>query len=251
MNSVYEIPITNRIRNFLRYEHLINRLTELIDQVEPLSALQTLHELIELTRYNDIKSELIQHLQWQAQYLQVFSNSETVNILEIDELKQKKYQVIEMLDAFNLPISYYSNHNFLNAIKLRLSVPAGTCNFDLPVLHTWLHNTNERISKDLESWKEPFNTIQQGIQNCLHLTRLSADLEKETADEGYYIKNFPSIDRPHTMVRIKLNTSNLIYPEVVVGKRHCTIHFFDSEKLEERGTRITENIPFELACCNL
>ena len=251
-SAIYEFPITNRIRNFLRYEYLIKNLSVLVENNEPLNALRVLHELLELIRYNDIKSELIQHLQWQEQYLQTISKHKEINIQEVEKLLSEKRKIIEDLDAFVLPSSYYLNHVFLNSVKLRFSIPAGTCNFDLPLLHAWLHSPKERISSDLHQWKEPFNTIQKGISNSLGLSRMSVALAPEIAAEGYYIKNFSNPNRHrHTMIRIKLDLLRLQYPEAIIGKRHFTIHFFSSEELENSTPKIKEDVSFELACCPL
>ena len=251
---IYEFPLSNRIRNFLRYESLIDRLTQLIEDNSPLCALQILTELIELTRYNDIKSELLQNLQWQEQQLKVFSSSDSVNLTETENLIAEKSRIIDTIDSFVFPTKNYASNEFLNSVKLRLSVPGGVCSFDLPLLNAWLHLPPEKIRENLIEWSQPFNPLKEGIKSCLTLTRKSAEFQACIANDGFYNASFPEISRSYSVIRIALENQNLCYPEVSAGKQHFTIYIFNNPNGQDPNSHFEQaqtDIPLGIACCNL
>ncbi|MES7349216.1 cell division protein ZapD, partial [Cutibacterium acnes] len=58
---LYEYPFNERIRTYLRLEHLLLRLGELLARAHPLDhhfAIQTLFEIMEVGARADLKSEI-------------------------------------------------------------------------------------------------------------------------------------------------------------------------------------------------
>ena len=249
---LYEFPITNRVRSFLRFEHLIEKMESLIkNQGDTLEAMHTLHQLLDLIRHNDIKSELLRHIRWQEQELQKFTDSSPVDQNKLLEVVSEKQETIKVLDDFKLPMSDYMNNHFLNSIKLRLSIPGGTCNFDLPQLHAWQHFDNDIKYRELEGWFKPFLQLKAALKSTLSLTRMSAEFSRETAESGYYISDFPPHRHSYCMIRIATTSKPEIYPEVSSGPRHFTIYFFEIDRLETRPCQTRQDVQFELARCML
>lgn len=249
---IYEFPITNRARSFLRFEHLIDKVEASMNgRNNPVQTIRALHELLELIRYNDIKSELLRHIRWQEQKLQEFSDDPPVDQDKLSRLVEEKQRVIKDLHDFNLPTADYMNNHFLNSTKLRLSVPAGTCNFDLPQLHAWLHFSDEEKHKELEAWVKPFRRLRAALQDTLSLTRMSAEFSKVTAENGHYINKFPPGRHPYCLIRIATENAPEIYPEVSSGPSHFTVYFFTIENLSTRPCQARRDVAFELACCTL
>ena len=249
---IYEFPITNRARSFLRFEYLIDKVESSMNgRNNSIETIQTLHELLELARYNDIKSELLRHIRWQEQKLLELSNDPPVNQDKLSRLVEEKQQIIKDLHEFNLPTSDYANNHFLNSTKLRLSVPGGTCSFDLPQLHAWLHFSDDAKHKELETWIKPFRRLKEALQNTLSLTRMSAEFSRETAENGHYINKSLPGKHPYCMIRIATENIPEIYPEVSSGPSHFTVYFFTIETLDVRPGQTRQDVPFELACCAL
>ena len=249
---IYEFPITSRMRSFLRFEYLIDRIEELIsNRGNPVETIRMLHHLLELARQNDVKSELLRHIRWQEQELQKFSDSSPVNQEKLTEVVREKQETIRNLDDLNLPLSDYMNNHFLSSIKLRLGVPGGTCNFDLPQLQAWLHFEDEEKIREFEDWFEPFRRLREALKSTLSLTRMGAEFSTETAENGCYISDLPPHKQPWCMLRIGSNTSPKIYPEVSTGPRNFTIYFLEIGKLATRPCPARHNITFDLARCTL
>ncbi len=248
---IYEFPITNRMRSFLRFEYLIDKIeTSMNGRNHPVETIHSLHQLLDLLRHNDVKSELLRHLRWQEQELQKFSDSSSVDRNKLSQAVHEKQEMIKSLDDFSLPLSRYADNHFLNSAKLRLSVPAGTCNFDLPQLHAWLHFSDDTKLKELEAWFKPFRPIKAALKSTLSLTRTSAEFSLETAEKGCYLNNSPS-DRHACLIRIATDTTPEIYPEVSSGPRHLSVYFFEIANLETRPGQTRRDVQFNLARCTL
>ena len=249
---IYEFPITNRVRSFLRFEYLINKVESLMKgQNNSVEAINALHQLLELARHNDVKSELLRHIRWQEQELKKFTDSSPVDQRKLTQAVEEKQEVIKNLDDFKLPLADYANNHFLNSTKLRLSIPGGTCNFDLPQLHAWLHFDAAVQREDLETWLKPFRQLKIALESTLSLTRMSSEFSCETAGKGHYLSNFPPRKHSYSLIRIKTEEEPEIYPEVSSGPRHFTIYFFEITNPKTRPCQTRRDIQFQMACCTL
>ena len=252
-NSVlYEFPITARMRSFLRLEHLINATETLVNRGEnPVESLRLLHQLLDLLRHNDIKSELLRHIRWQEQELQKFTSSSPVDQEKLLKIVQEKQETIKKLDDYEFPTNDYTNNHFLNSVKLRLSVPGGICHFDLPQMNAWLHFSSETRDRSLKNWLKPFLVLKTALESSLSLTRMSADFSLQTAEKGYYSNKASAKKAGYSIIRIKLENRLPFYPEVSTGAQLFRIYFFEIDKIEARSYQMQRDLQFELACCTL
>lgn len=250
---LYEFPITSRVRSFLRFEYLISKTERLIENAAtPLESIQSLHQLVELLRHNDIKSELLRHIRRQEQELQKFTSSSPVDQKKLLQVVREKQATIRLLDEFRFPLANYTNNHFLDSVRLRLSVPGGTCNFDLPQMNAWLHLSDQVRKKDLENWFEPFLVLKSALQSTLSMTRMSADFSTNTAEKGYFSgKQSPKRPTGYSLIRITLEYHPGIYPKVSTGPQQFRIYFFEIGELQNRPSQIQKDIQFQLACCTL
>ena len=249
---LYEFPITNRMRSFLRLEHLIDTMKTLVDSGEnPVESLRSLHQLLALLNHNDMKSELLRHIRWQEQELQKFTSSSPVDQKKLLQIMQEKQETIKKLDEYEFPSKDYTENYFLGSVKLRLGVPGGTCNFDLPQMHAWLHFNGEIRNRHLKNWFEPFLVLKNALESTLSLTRMSADFSRQTASSGYYSNEKSAKKTNYSMIRIMLGDNPSVYPEVSTGPKLFRIYFLEIGKIEERACQVERDMQFELARCTL
>ena len=249
---LYEFPITSRVRSFLRFEYLIDHLESLINaNSNPLETIRALHQILELIQHNDIKSELLRHIRWQEQELQKFTDSSPVDQDKLLQIVEEKQETIKNLDELNLSLSDYTNNYFLSSAKLRLNVPGGTCNFDLPEMHAWLHFSDDVRHESFKDWFRPFSKLNIALKSTLSLTRMSAEFSKEVAEDGYYMSDSRSNKNSSCMIRIKANADSKIYPEISAGTHHFRVYFYKIENLATRPCKTNQDIHFELSNCTL
>ena len=78
---LYEYPFNERIRTYLRLEHLFRRLAELLPRSHPLDhhyAIQTIFEIMDVASRADLKSDLLQELERQKQILLAYQSNPNV-----------------------------------------------------------------------------------------------------------------------------------------------------------------------------
>ena len=86
---LYEYPFNERIRTYLRLEHLFRRLGELIPRSHPLDhhyALATIFEVMDVAARADLKSDVLKDLDRQKQQLNAYRGNPGVEEAVLDEV---------------------------------------------------------------------------------------------------------------------------------------------------------------------
>ena len=174
---LYEYPFNERIRTYLRLEHLFRRLGTLVPRQQPIDhhyALATLFEIMDVGARADLKSDVMKDLEKQKQQLNSYRGNPAISERALDE-------VIRQLDACFAALnsqpgragSSLTENEWLMSIKQRTTIPGGLCEFDLPAYHYWLHLPPEQQRRDIETWLAPFLTIRDPVDIVLRLLRAS------------------------------------------------------------------------------
>ena len=86
---LYEYPFNERLRTYLRLEHLIRRLGELIPRSHPLDhhyALATIFEVMDVAARADLKSDVLKDLERQKQVLAGYRGNPAIAERVLDEV---------------------------------------------------------------------------------------------------------------------------------------------------------------------
>ena len=84
---LYEYPFNERIRTYLRLEHLFRRLSELVSRDSALDhhyALSTIFEVMDVGARADLKSDLLKDLEKQRQVLNAFRGNPVISERALD-----------------------------------------------------------------------------------------------------------------------------------------------------------------------
>lgn len=251
---IFEQPINERIRTFLRLEHLFSQFNQHLHHDsawDTHSALKAIIDVLGMVGRGDIKRETIKELERQNTNLQSFIEIPDINHGKLSILIDEQKQCIENLHAISGNVGHNLQQNeLLNAIKQRLTVPGGLCDFDLPVYSHWLNQPYENRKKVLQDWYEPFLSLQDSIKLILKVIRESTDSVDSVAENGFFQRNIEP-NQPCLLIRIFLNKDSNIYPEISAGKHRFSIRFFKSNNPAQRSEQILQDIPFKLSCCIL
>jgi cell division protein ZapD len=249
---IYEQPLNERIRTFLRLEFLFSQASQhLYDNSEwgSRSTLISLLDILSIFGRTDLKTEVLKELE---------RHTATLNRLEsnpeVDRNRLKK----ELADLKSLgsklretsgPIAADLKENeFLSSIQQRVAIPGGTCDFDLPGFHFWLQQPAKQRTRDLANWLNRFGAIAEAIQAILRLVRESAVLKSETAEAGFFQKTLDP-NHPPLLVRVAVDRKVPYYAEISGGRHRFTVRFMQSSTEEGHVRQATENIAFQLECC--
>ena len=175
---VYEQPLSERIRAFLRLEFLFARAHYMLlssDVWASRGALEAINDVMSVVSRADLKKELINELERHASTLKALARNPAV---DQETLSSTLDRVDDMLTSLRrletAPGLELREHELLSAVRQRSSIPAGTCDFDLPNYHFWLRCTPEQRHADLTRWLSTFSYLQDATALCLELVRQSA-----------------------------------------------------------------------------
>lgn len=249
---VYEQPLTERIRAFLRLEHLFARARHQLASADPWSSqvvIEVFIDVLQIVARSDLKKELIKELERHTGTLNNLARNPRV-----DERRLEKV-VTEVRDSLNtlhqsdgiVDMALHGDE-FFCSVRQRSSIPAGTCDFDLPGFHHWLSGSESRRREDLTRWFSSFNVLRDSIELCLRLVRESAIATRETAHNGMFQE---TVDRgaPCQMIRVALAHDAPYYPEISAGRHRFTVRFMLPGSGPQRPSQTHDDIPFDLLRC--
>jgi cell division protein ZapD len=250
----YEQPLNERIRSFLRLEFLFEQAGYFLRGAAPWSSHACLASILEIQNLlgrNDVKTEVLKELERHTSNLARLEQNPGVDRQRLAEVLDELDSLIDRLYSNSQPLGQELKQNeFLNSVRQRLSIPGGTCDFDLPGLHHWLQSPNEQRIRDLGNWLAAYDVLHQAITLMLHLVRESSSLRQEVAADGFYQKSLDP-NNACQMLRISIPAGSGYYPEVSGGKHRFSIRFMRQSSPDEKPTPVHQDIPFQLECCIL
>jgi len=248
---LYEYPFNERIRTYLRLQHLFDRLSVLIGREEAVDhhfALSTLFEILEVASRSELKGEVLKDLERQKQTFQGYRGNPAISEKVLD-------QVIGQLDAHFTDLNELSGrfgqslqeHEFLNALRSRFVIPGGCCEFDLPGYHAWQHRSPSARAQDLRRWTAGFAPLAQATRMLLQLLRESGVRQKVMATTGHLQQNLPQ-GRSFQLLRLHMDESLGFVPEISCNRLLVVIRLMRQEP-DGRLVASSEDVPFEMSLC--
>ena len=252
--SAFEQPINERIRTFLRLEHLFCQFEQHMKHTsawDTQSAIKAIIDLLSMVSRGDIKRETIKELERQSSNLKSFIEIPDINHGQLALLIDEQKKCIDQLHAIpgNIAHSLQTNE-LLNSIKQRLTIPGGLCDFDLPAYSHWLKQPFENRQSILNEWFEPLKVLQSAVTLILNVIRESTDAVDEIAEGGFYQRNMES-NQSCLLIRVLLPSDLNIFPEISAGKHRFSIRFLRTENPALRPEQEITDVEFKLACCSL
>ncbi len=249
---IYEQPLNERIRIFLRLESLFKRVDVALHGNSELTnqdAVDGLLNIMSVFERSELKSEIIKELERLTTNLVALENSPGVDKLALNNLLAEIDQSLDTLHLNKSAIGQSLRDNdLLYSIRQRSSIPGGSCDFDIPAYHFWLRHTSLESQKEqLLEWFKHFSAAKIAIEITLRLIRGGTGFGQGLADAGFYQQSLDS-SHPNQLIRIKLPKSAKYYPEISGGKHRFTVRFmlFD---INQRPQQVGDDIPFALSCC--
>ena len=249
---IYEQPLSERIRAFLRLEFLFHRARHLLEHESSWASRLTFEVIIDvmvvLSRA-DLKKEIIKELDRNLGTLDALSRNPNVDQVRLQEAQTEVRSVLQALHERTTAPGHELRYNeLLNAVRQRSSIPAGACDFDLPAFHYWLERPGSQRLHDLREWMATFDAFEASIELCLQLVRESATATREVAEGGFFQRKLGSW-MPCQMIRVALPRDLALYPEISAGKQRFTVRFLRPGDASSRPSQTDEDIDFDLLCC--
>lgn len=252
--QAYEFPLNERVRTFMRLEHLFVRATRHAEGNDPWdsrAALTGLLEILAILGRGDVRSDVLREMERQAQALARLRNRQGVDGTRLGAILENLEKFRGRLDASEAQVGRSLKDNeFLGALKQRSAIPGGTCGFDLPALQHWLSLDGETRREQLGRWLNELGALDRSIRLVLMLLRESAAATNETAGQGLFHRNLES-GSAYQLIRVQVAEDLSVFPEISGGKHRFTVRFLEQPDISERPRAVQRDVPFQLVCCQL
>lgn len=243
---MFEHPLNEKIRTWLRIEFLIKQLenNKVFSSHNSLLFFHSLAELLDIIERSDIRSELYKDLEEQKQKLSLWLNVPGVDTVVLYDLLNSLNTITQQLSTNPKMGQNLKEDRFINAIRKRLAIPGGCCSFDLPLFHLWLQQPQEYRNHEINIWLDNFNTLYLAISINLQLIRQSCVFKSFTCSNNFY----PSPNEATHLLRIRLPIEKGLYPQVSGNAARYAIRFVSLNSSND-NIMAANNIEFELASC--
>ncbi|MBR6026023.1 MAG: cell division protein ZapD [Neisseriaceae bacterium] len=240
-NIIFEYPIEERIRNYIRLESLFERFyrtSELEDHYSHHLALLTLFEIMDCASRSEIKLDILKELERQKQ-LYIDRLDKLIPILScIDDLQKIQHKLGH----------HIRENNWLMSIKQRVVIPGGTSPLDLPSYYVWCKLSANERREYLKNWIATLVPTGNAISLLMKILRdncISIDCK---AINGNYSRD--GLEKNIHLLRIETDLSHNMLPEVSANKHVLHIRFVDIDFYNARGKQINFNQSFKLNMCS-
>jgi cell division protein ZapD len=248
---LYEYPFNEGIRTMLRLEHLFDRLGQLVARDAPVDhhfALATIFEIMDVASRADLKSDLLKELDRHRTQLQAYRGHPGVALAVLDGVIARIDHAFSGLNALQGKAGQaLASNDWLMSIRSRISIPGGTCEFDLPAYYAWQQLAPQRRRDDLEGWMATLTPLAEALQVLLGLLRDNGVPQRMVAVGGQYQQSLPQ-GKVYQLLRVRMDEALGVTPEITGHRLMVSVRFMrpDAEgRLRNAGTDTT----FELSLC--
>ena len=247
---LYEHPLNERVRTYLRAEHLLKRFEDLFrrdSQTDHHFALLTLFEVIDVGSRSDLKSEMLKEVERYKMQLNAYRDNPSVSQQTLQTLLTELDQAFQMVSNQNSRLGQsLSETEWIGSLKNRAGIPGGTCSFDLPAYHAWQQRPADERRSDLQRWAKPLEALNACTNLLLRLLRDNGQLQRVMATKGQYQQNLPQ--GRYQMMRIVVTSDLNLVPEVSGNRMMAWVRFqrlMPDGKLES----CQDDISFDVELC--
>ncbi len=249
---LYEYPFNERIRTYLRLEHLYQRLMALVQREDALDhhfALHTLFEIIDVAARADMKSDVLKDLDKQKQLLNGFRGNPAISEQALDQVTARIEAHFSRLSQLTGKTGHsLSENDWLMGIRSRVSIPGGTCGFDLPAYFDWQFKPPAVRQQALLTWTATVQPLADGIVLLLSMLRDSGVSQRVVAQGGQFQQNLPQ-GRTFQLLRLKLDQRLGLIPEISGNRLMVSVRLV-SLGADDRLHTTSNDAVFDIALCS-
>ena len=249
---LYEYPFNERIRTYLRLEHLFLRLATLVSREAPLDhhfALTTIFEVMDVGARADLKSDVLKDLDKQKQVLNGYRGNPAIAEAVLNKVIAQVEGCFEALNATAGKAGQSLTENdWLMSIRSRIGIPGGTCEFDLPAYFSWQHRSVDSRIKDLHRWAATLAPLADSIHLLLKMLRDSGSPQKVVATGGQFQQNLPQ-GRTFQLMRLAVDPNLQMIPEISGNRLMVSIRLMRLDEDDKMHPALQDGA-FEIALCS-
>lgn len=247
---VYEQPVAENIRNFLKCEYLHEKINSSLSLESIWSIKSSISALLEMSDFSqriNLKVELLKELEKMSFTLRKLNKNNEIELSKFDTYKNEIDRcLINLNDINDNPSKTILDNDFLMLIKSKLHIPAGDNFFDMPSYLNFLTSKKNHIIENINIWSSPFSVFFDSSKLVLDYKRRSSKFEKCRSNKSYFEKKLDKNARID-LVRIKIEKDMNIYPDISVNRQNVNAVFKTAFGDNRIARTIVDDIEFELS----
>ena len=246
--SIYEEPVQEKIRKFIKIEFLFNKLfyfKHKENKHDNYIALLALCELYEILSRSDIKSELIREIENQNHYFKKIKEIPEANSEKLSSVLEKQKVLLQLIHGIESNyLEYLENDILFKTIAKNSINPLQPTSVEF-----WLSRDIVLRENQINLWTEPLLFIKKSVDFILEVIRKSGRFEDKLAEKGFFIEKLDP-KKNILLIRVTLTSDLYYYPQISVGKQRLNIMFMSKD---DKNNLIShkENVAFILTTCVL
>ncbi len=248
---LYEYPFQEGIRTMLRLEQLFDRIGQLLPRdaaVDHHFAMVTLFEIMDVASRADLKSDLLKELERHKQQLLAYRGNAQVAQQALDDVVARIERAHEALNQLPGKAGQsLTTNEWLMSIRSRISIPGGTCEFDLPAYYAWQQREPAARRADLTQWVATMMPLAQALHVLLQLLRDSGVRHKVVAPAGQFQQSLAA-GKTYQLMRVHIDPMLGLVPEISGHRLMVSIRLMRAEA-DGRLRPVAEDASFDLTLC--
>ena len=244
---LYEHPLNERIRNYLKLEQLFAQAFSCVDsQIKNTHQVffNALFAILDTLERSDIRGDLIKDIEKLEQNLVIWSKSPNIDTSALDENLRETVKLVSQLKGNSPTWWQLKEHKLLMSLKQRFAIQGGNSSFDLPQLNFWIHQPQKQVMADIKQWLSLLADIYSALVLVLKFIRQRAEFTTISTDSGFYQDNGEGL----LLLRIKVDQNAQFYPTISGNKFRYSIRFM--LPCEKNGRRYSNQATqFQLSRC--
>lgn len=250
--GVYEQPLSERMRTYLRLEYLYQQFCCYLEQQSQWGSRAVVGSLLDVLAIlgrGDVRGDVLKDLERQITIYDRYQHAPGVDEARLGQVRRNLQDLRQRL--FSVGPQYLQllkDNEFLAQIKHRSAIPGGTCEFDLPDYSHWLRRPYAERVEDIERWMQHLRPLCDSIAELLWLTREGGRATDEVASHGVY-QHGPVGDAGVGLLRVAVGPGAGLYPEISGSHHRFTIRFMQWPDMRTRPTQAARDVRFRLTIC--
>lgn len=247
--AIYEFPLNEKVRTYLRLEQLFKQLEQgktASEDWQYINFLDSLFTLLDLSERIDLRNDVLKDIESHEKNLVIWSQHPNIDDDALQFALQKILRLRESLKSNKKVGAELKEDRFLSSIRQRFSIPGGTCSFDLPNLHYWLQQPSENKQQNVIIWLQEISPIQQAMEMTLSFLRIRGRFRSVEAENGFYQG---IAEDKNELIRVLSVTNEGYFPMLSGNKYRYAIRFSLFTPTMQGCTSIDIKVNFKLACC--
>lgn len=250
---LYEYPFNERVRTYLRLEHLFERLGQLISRDDAMDhhfAFVTIFEIVEVAARSELKADVLKDLEKHKQHMIAYRGNPAI---AHEVLESVIAQIESAFTAVNSQAgkagAVLNDNEWMTSVRSRIAIPAGTCEFDLPAYFHWQHRSADRRREDLMRWASSLWPLAKAVSLLLKMLRDTGSAQKVVANNGQFQQNLPQ-GKSFQLLRLRIDEQLDLVPEISGNRLIVSVRLLRPSPDDKLPVAVTQDAAFELTLCS-